>query len=98
MSNYSRKLRSTIAATITVCTMAAFNPAAAAEGQVLPWFEAQQQALAAAFESKLTATLESKLPVTFKFVGSRVIPVFITAQPRMRFVAIGAETMTQASQ
>ena len=77
---WSQLLVSTVAA---VGLAAALSPARADDGGLDTWFEARQQSL--------SAQIAAKFPVTFRFVGTRVVPVFVSALPRVRFIAVGPE-------
>jgi hypothetical protein len=65
---------------VVIGMSAAVRPAMADEAAIASWFAAKQQSL--------SQRLDGKLPITFKFIGNSVVPVFLNTLPKMRFVAV----------
>ncbi|MDX2142458.1 MAG: hypothetical protein SFV19_03800 [Rhodospirillaceae bacterium] len=69
-----------VTAAVVIGMSAALRPAMAQDAPAASWFAAKQQAL--------SQKLDAKLPITFKFIGNSVVPVFLNTLPKMRFVAV----------
>ena len=59
---------------VAVAIVSTGLPAFAADGNVASWFAQQKQVL--------RQKLEQAPPVTFKFIGDRIVPVFVKQSPR----------------
>lgn len=72
--NRSVLLSRVVAAAISVGVVAVGLPAFAADDAQASWFANQKEVL--------RQKLESAPPVTFKFIGDRVMPVFVKKAPK----------------
>jgi hypothetical protein len=85
MPNRFQILKTFVAVTVAFGMSAALNRSHAADGAVQSWMSQKQQ--------QLTEALQSKAPVAFKAVGSRIVPVFINAVPRLNFASSAANSI-----
>lgn len=89
MSKFNTLSQAAVVAAVIVGLTAGVRPALADETSAFSWFAAKQEALSQA--------LDAKLPITFKFIGNRAMPVFINALPKFRFIAIQADANANTS-
>jgi hypothetical protein len=80
MTKFNSLSQVIVATAVAIGMTAAIRPALADEAQPTSWFAAKQQCL--------SQKLDSKLPITFKFIGNSVVPVFLNALPKVRFVTV----------
>jgi hypothetical protein len=67
-------LSQALGAVVAVAVVSTGLPAFAADGSPAAWFAQQKQVL--------RQKLEQAPPVTFKFIGDRIVPVFVKQSPR----------------